>query len=280
MLVVALIIVLGAAIFVSVSNNENDSNKSSKKADRPVPTLYIIGANASQNAANHLMAIGNRDGGTPGLTVTFGSDEKPIYKGKLTKKVSQPMIKLTFNSKTTVFEQMHGIHNVLAHLKAKYGYANYNAVGFSGGAVAALSSASDKDTSIPEMSQLISIGAGYNGVMKTNDKPNSNHLNNSDKPLILRKATKEYPSYKELISSTKTLPKNVKVLNIYGNSAGKANNDGVITNVSSESLKYLVKSRTDNYQAIKLTGSDASHNGLFNHPVVDRLVEKALFDKR
>ncbi|UQS86241.1 alpha/beta hydrolase [Nicoliella spurrieriana] len=279
MLVVALVVLLGAAIFVSVSNNNNNSGKNAKQADKPVPTLYINGADAPTNAANHLLTMGERDGGTRSLSVTFKND-KPVYKGKLTKKTQQPMIKVTFGQKTTVFEQMRGTYQVLQYLKQHYDYDNYNAVGFSGGAIAALATSSDKDSSIPRMSQLISIAAGYDGVMKTNDKPNSNHLTSTGKPLVLHKATAKYPAYQDLLYNTETMPKNVKVLNIYGNSAGKGNNDGVITNVSSESLKYLVKKRTDSYQAVKVSGSDANHTGLFNHPVVDRFVERALYDKR
>ncbi|MEJ6399762.1 alpha/beta hydrolase [Nicoliella lavandulae] len=276
MLVVALIVVLSAAIFYNVKNNDS---KSSKKADQPVPTLYVNGANTTTNAANHLLTIGDRDGGTQSLKITFDKQGDPVYKGKLTKKTSQPLIKVTFNPKTSVFYQERGLYHVLQHLKSKYDYDNYNIVGFGGGAVAALAVASDKDTSIPDLSELISIGAGYNGIMKVNDKANSNHLSSSGKPLIMRKQTAQYPSYKELSLNTKTLPKDVKILNIYGNSAGKGNNDGVITTNSAESLKYLVHERTDSYQGVKLTGSDASHNGLNNHPVVDRLVERSLFDK-
>ncbi|MHA8110223.1 alpha/beta hydrolase [Lactobacillaceae bacterium Melli_B4] len=278
MLVVALIVVLGAAIFYNVNNN--DSSQSNKQAARPVPTLYVNGADAPETSANHLLTLGNRDGGTPGLTVTVNEHGKIDYQGKLTKKTEQPLIKVVFNPKTSVMKQTHWLYKILAHLKSDYDYNKYNVVGFGGGAVAALASASNKDTSIPELNQLISIGAGYNGIMKINDKPNANHLNSSDKPLIMHGETSMYPSYQDLSDMTRSLPKNVKILNIYGNSNGKGNNDGVITTNSAESLKYLVSKRTDDYQAIKLSGNDANHLGLFRHPVVDRLVEKSLFDKR
>ncbi|MHA8137528.1 alpha/beta hydrolase [Lactobacillaceae bacterium Scapto_B20] len=278
MLVVALIIVLGAAIFYNVKNN--DSSQDSKKVTRPVPTLYVNGANAPKTAANHLITLGDRDGGTPGLTAVVTNHGKITYRGKLTDKTSQPLIKVVFDPKTSVMKQTHWLYKVLVHLKSNYDYDKYNVVGFGGGAVAALASASDKDDSIPKMSQLISIGAGYNGIMKVNDKPNANHLNSNDKPLIMHDQTSMYPAYEDLHDWAKSLPKNVKILNIYGNSSGSGNNDGVVTTTSAESLKYLITKRTDDYQAIKLSGSDANHLGLFHHPVVDRLVERSLFDKR
>ncbi|XIF19513.1 MAG: alpha/beta hydrolase [Acetilactobacillus jinshanensis] len=165
--------------------------------------------------------------------------------------------------------------------KSSYHINSYNAVAHSAGAVTVLDT-TDKyngQKNVVHLRRFASIAGPYDGVIGINDRPNQNTISQNGKPQIFRRGNRWYPGYSQLVQDSRHFPKDVKVLNIYGRLDREVNNDGYVTNVSAQSLKYLLKGRDDDYEEVPIYGRYAEHSLLHHNSVVDRIVNRFIFNE-
>ena len=111
----------------------------------------------------------------------------------------------------------------------------------------------------------------YNGIIGMNE-PENNSLDGEGKPTSMTE------SYEELLSLGDNYPQGqVEVLNIYGNT-GKVSDERV-TNLSSQSLAYLLKGHVKSYQEKEITGPNGQHSKLHETALVDKPLIAFLWGK-
>ena len=104
------------------------------------------------------------------------------------------------------------------------------------------------------------------------DEPEENSLDGEGKP------TSMTGSYEELWSLGDNYPQGqVEVLNIYGNTGKES--DERVTNLSSQSLAYLLKGYVKSYQEKKITGLNGQHSKLHETTLVDKPLNAFLWGK-
>lgn len=85
-------------------------------------------------------------------------------------------------------------------------------------------------------------------------------------------------SYEKLLSLGDNYPQGqVEVLNIYGNTGKES--DERVTNLSSQSLAYLLKGHVKSYQVKGITGSNGQHSKLHETALVDKPLIAFLWGK-
>jgi uncharacterized alpha/beta hydrolase family protein len=85
-------------------------------------------------------------------------------------------------------------------------------------------------------------------------------------------------SYEELLSLGDNYPQGqVEVLNIYGNTGKES--DERVTNLSSQSLSYLLKGHVKSYQEKEITGPNGQHSKLHETALVDKPLIAFLWGK-
>ncbi len=99
------------------------------------------------------------------------------------------------------------------------------------------------DTSLPKLVKQVDIAGHFNGIIGI-DEPENITLDDEGKPSCMTE------SYQELLSLGNHYPQGqVEVLNIFGNT-GKGSDERV-TNLSSQSLGYLLKGHVKSIQEKK-----------------------------
>ncbi|MBW7797922.1 alpha/beta hydrolase [Streptococcus thermophilus] len=115
------------------------------------------------------------------------------------------------------------------------------------------------------------IPGHFNGIIGM-DEPEENSLDGEGKPTSMTE------SYGELLSLGDNYPQGqVEVLNIYGNTGKES--DERVTNLSSQSLAYLLKGHVKSYQEKKITGLNGQHSKLHETTLVDKPLNAFLWGK-
>ena len=127
------------------------------------------------------------------------------------------------------------------------------------------------DMSLPKLVKQVDIAGHFNGIIGM-DEPENITLDDEGKPSSMTE------SYQELLSLGNHYPQGlVEVLNIYGNT-GKGSDERV-TNLSSQSLGYLLKGHVKFYQEEEITGPDGQHSKLHETALVDKPIIAFLWGK-
>ena len=280
-LIIVTLIVAFFAVFFAIRSDNLLMSRSSRGGQN-TPTLYVHGLGGSSKSTNHLATIASRDGGNRSLVILVDKDGKIDYKGKLQLNTRKPIIQVIFQKKfTPVDKQVSWLHEILLRLRDHYGFKYYNAVGHSTGAVTILDTAAkyDKDEDMPKLQKFISIAGPYDGVIKLSSMGTDNYVDSQGKPMIYSESNKWFPSYQKLLNDCKNFPKDVSVLNIYGNDNSKQDSDGVVSVASAKSLKYLIGKRVKNYEEIPVNGVNGQHSRLHHNIFVDHIIARFLFDE-
>lgn len=104
------------------------------------------------------------------------------------------------------------------------------------------------------------------------NEPENNSLDGEGKPTSMTE------SYEELLSLGDNYPQGqVEVLNIYGNT-GKGSDERV-TNLSSQSLGYLLKGHVKSFQEKEISDPDGQHSKLHETALVDKPMIAFLWSK-
>ncbi|WKN29046.1 alpha/beta hydrolase [Apilactobacillus kunkeei] len=280
-LIILTLIVAFFAIFFAI-RSDNTLMSDSYRGGQNTPTLYVHGLGGSSKSTDHLATIASRDGGNRSLIILVNKRGKIKYKGNLKLNTRKPIIQVIFKKKfTPVDQQVSWLHAILLKLKDHYGFKYYNAVGHSTGAVTILDTAAryNSDEEMPKLQKFVSIAGPYDGVIKLSSMGYDNYVDSQGKPMIYSQANKWFPSYQLLLNDCKTFPKDVSVLNIYGNDNSKRESDGVVSVASARSLKYLIGKRVKDYEEIPVNGVNGQHSRLHHNIFVDHIIARFLFDE-
>lgn len=190
------------------------------------------------------------------------------------------------NKRAGEFKYSEWLLKITKLLKSKYGVKRINLVGHSMGSYAAVNyliTDGYKDN-VPTVNKMVVIAGPYDGIIDNHnpnqplhgnlsklwdDYPYRNQLDKDGRPKII------HPEYQQLLDKQANLPKQVKILNIYGELDNDSKSDGVVTEASALSLGYLVKGRIQSYETLKVSGPDAQHSALHqgNHKVDNALID-------
>lgn len=252
------------------------SNTVSAKVN--VPTILIHGIGGTFKSEIPMMKEAVKKGYAQwGLVVHVKANGEVTTRGTLKNKPN-PIILVRFNNSVAgEVQDAKWIKNVLTTLKTKYDVTEYNMIGHSMGAYAAVyyEEYYSHDSNQPKLDKLVTLAGPFDGIIterKTrwlgrvsdsllklwDDTPNLNRLTATGKPRII------HPEYRLLLEKRNEFPSSAHVLNMYGNLKNGTNSDGTVTNISSESLAYLIGSRVASYREKMITSYDASHYGLHN----------------
>ncbi|MCD2257364.1 alpha/beta hydrolase [Agrilactobacillus fermenti] len=243
------------------------------------PTIFVHGYHGRFASEADMMADIHEAGiGTHVMTITVDLKGKLHVKGVLSKGTLNPLIGIVFENNTAGEMQFSlWLQKALVLLKQKYHVTNYNAIGHSMGAVAwVLYSLRKKDlNAVPRMQKLVTIAGPFDGILGFGDQANRNYFLNSQlEPKF------QTPLFRQMKATADQFPKQVPVLNIYGNLQDGSNSDSVVSLVSARSLSYLIQPYAKSYQELQVTGSNAQHSHLHMHnPTVTQAIEKFIWAK-
>lgn len=240
------------------------------------PTIFLHGWGSSSRAERH-MANAAKDAGVTQTIIEakVAEDGTVTLKGSIPKDAVNPIVLVNFDNNRGASTQDQGdyAYAVVKTLQDTYGITEMNMVGHSYGnmAIVYYMLQHGSDTSLPKLVKQVDIAGHFNGIIGVNE-PENNSLDDEGKPTSMTE------SYMELLSLGDNYPQGqVEVLNIYGNT-GKGS-DGRVSNLSSQSLAYLLKGHVKSYQEKEITGPNGQHSKLHETALVDKPLITFLWGK-
>jgi len=236
-------------------------------------TVYLHGYSGGAGSTNTLIKHAEAAGAQKVLTATVAPSGKVTWTGE-PKKVSHPLVQVIFTNNRNPDYNVDGmwLRNVMQGLKKQYGVTDVNIVAHSMGNMATMFYATryGNDKDVPKLRAYVAIAGHYDGILGRDDQPNRIKLNAQGYP------TPVDDSYAELARLRDKFPKQVKILNIFGNLEDGTNSDGRVANNSSRSLKYLVAPSKASYREQMFKGKDAQHSALHENAAVAKAVDDFL----
>lgn len=239
------------------------------------PTVFVHGLGGRFKSETSLVGPAVTNGvASKGMLVRVDMDGHLHVKGSIKNKVN-PVILVKFDDNVAgEVKDAHWLAKVMRLLKTRYHVTDYNLVGHSMGAYAAVYYAEklSHHATQPTLKKLVTIAGPFDGIMHLrpiwhymaspsvsrlqSDKVNENFLLASGRPYLI------HHDYAALLRDKARFPKGVEVMNLYGNVENGTNSDRVVSTTSAQSLRYLVKGRAKSYHEYELTGPTATHSGL------------------
>ncbi|WP_125572928.1 alpha/beta hydrolase [Levilactobacillus huananensis] len=237
------------------------------------PTLFFHVWGSSTHAEEQMAhALVNA-----GLTHTIvranvRKDGEVILSGHFREGDYRPIVEVGFEDNHNTNAQQWGqwAKATVVKLQQTYHTKKFNVIGHSMGNMAIMYYLRHNDRSLPKLQKQVAIAGHFNGILGMNDEPNRMKLRANGKP------EKMQADYKRLLALRKTYPKQVSILNIYGDKDDGSHSDGSVSNASSQSLRYLVSGRAKSYQERKIVGPRAQHSKLHDNVKVDKLLIRFL----
>ena len=240
------------------------------------PTIFFHGWGSSSRAERHMANAAKKAGVTQTIIeAKVAEDGTVTLKGTIPKDAVNPIVLVNFDNNRGASTQDQGnyAYAVVKALQDTYGIKEMNMVAHSYGNVTIVyyMLQHGSDTSLPKLVKQVDIAGHFNGIIGI-DEPENITLDDEGKPSSMRE------SYQELLSLGNHYPQGlVEVLNIYGNT-GKGSDERV-TNLSSQSLGYLLKGHVKFYQEEEITGPDGQHSKLHETALVDKPMIAFLWGK-
>lgn len=240
------------------------------------PTIFFHGWGSSSRAERH-MANAAKDAGVTKTIIDakVDKDGRVTLDGTIPKGAINPIVLVNFdnNRGASTRDQGDYAYAVVKALQDNYGITEMNMVGHSYGnmAIVYYMLQHGSDTSLPKLVKQVDIAGHFNGIIGI-DEPENISLNDEGKPSSLTE------SYQELLAVGDHYPQGqVEVLNIYGNTGNGS--DERVTNLSSQSLDYLIKGHVKSYQEKEITGPNGQHSKLHETALVDKPLIDFLWSK-
>lgn len=240
------------------------------------PTIFFHGWGSSSRAERH-MANAAKDAGVTKTIIDakVDKDGRVTLDGTIPKGAINPIVLVNFdnNRGASTRDQGDYAYAVVKALQDNYGITEMNMVGHSYGnmAIVYYMLQHGSDTSLPKLVKQVDIAGHFNGIIGI-DEPENISLNDEGKPSSLTE------SYQELLAVGDHYPQGqVEVLNIYGNTGNGS--DERVTNLSSQSLDYLLKGHVKSYQEKEITGPNGQHSKLHETALVDKPLIDFLWSK-
>lgn len=244
------------------------------------PTLFFHGWGSGSFTENQMVRYMERQGIT---NAVIRADVMPSGKvhlhGRLPKHPRNPIVKVNYlNSRQNNYYILgQWMRNVVVALQQAYHIERFNAVGHSVGnmSIAYYLLQYGRDPALPRLDRQAALGAHFNGVLGADDAVNQMRLLADGQP---KKMT---AYYRELLALRAIYPKTrTAVLNIYGDLDDGTHSDGVVSNASSCSMRYLAGPDVRAYREVKITGKDGQHSRLHENLAVDRDLAAFLWDTK
>ena len=240
------------------------------------PTIFFHGWGSSSRAERHIANAAKKAGVTQTIIeAKVAEDGTVTLKGTIPKDAVNPIVLVNFDNNRGASTQDQGnyAYAVVKALQDTYGIKEMNMVAHSYGNVTIVyyMLQHGSDTSLPKLVKQVDIAGHFNGIIGI-DEPENITLDDEGKPSSMRE------SYQELLSLGNHYPQGqVEILNIYGNT-GKGSDERV-TNLSSQSLGYLLKAQVKSYQEKEITGPNGQHSKLHETALVDKPLIAFLWGK-
>ncbi|WP_455451877.1 alpha/beta hydrolase [Streptococcus salivarius] len=240
------------------------------------PTIFFHGWGSSSRAERHMANAAKDDGVTKTIIdAKVDKDGRVTLDGSIPKGAINPIVLVNFdnNRGASTRDQGDYAYAVVKALQDNYEITEMNMVGHSYGnmAIVYYMLQHGSDTSLPKLVKQVDIAGHFNGIIGI-DEPENISLNDEGKPSSLTE------SYQELLAVGDHYPQGqVEVLNIYGNTGNGS--DERVTNLSSQSLDYLIKGHVKSYQEKEITGPNGQHSKLHETALVDKPLIDFLWSK-
>lgn len=240
------------------------------------PTIFFHGWGSSSRVERHMANAAKKAGVTQTIIeAKVAEDGTVTLKGTIPKDAVNPIVLVNFDNNRGASTQDQGnyAYAVVKALQDTYGIKEMNMVAHSYGNVTIVyyMLQHGSDTSLPKLVKQVDIAGHFNGIIGI-DEPENITLDDEGKPSSMRE------SYQELLSLGNHYPQGqVEILNIYGNT-GKGSDERV-TNLSSQSLGYLLKAQVKSYQEKEITGPNGQHSKLHETALVDKPLIAFLWGK-
>ena len=240
------------------------------------PTLYLHGYSGTLNSTKYLVQRATKDHHHDKIYATVDAQGHVKVDRPLSKHDRHPLviIKLEDNENGDYHTNAQWIKNVLVKLEDQQKFDHYNMVMHSMANMSfsyfMLEHGNDKD--LPKLNKQVNIAGTFDGVLGMDDKANDNHLDQNGKP---ERMTSEYRHILPLKQIYRD--KHIKVLNIYGDVEDGSHSDRRVSNVSSQSLEYIIGDVVDSYDTLKITGKEGDHSELHDSAKVAQHINQFLW---
>lgn len=245
-----------------------------------VPTFYLHGWGGTANSTNRMIkAAEQQKDATKVLTAKVSSTGQVALIGNWHAQVKRPIIQVLFqNNKQGNYQiTSRWFKKVLVAVNQQHHFKQFNVVAHSMGnltlAYYLLNNA--QNAKLPQLAKQVNIAGHFDGILGMDDQANQNRLKASGEPVKMN------ATYRQLLALRQVVPaKQLQILNIYGDLGDGSHSDGRVSNVSSQSLAYLLKTRAKSYREVKVTGKQAQHSALHANTQVDHQVSQFLWGNK
>ncbi|MGT2924198.1 alpha/beta hydrolase [Streptococcus caviae] len=241
------------------------------------PTIFFHGYGSSARAETHMVNAAKNAGVTK-TVIRANVDRKGqvALVGKIPENAINPIVKVNFadNRNTDYAADGRYTKAVVSKLQAVYHFKKMNMVGHSMGnmAIHFYLLANAQNAKLPQLQKQVDIAGHFNGI-KGYELPEGLTVDSKT-----GRPNKMTAAYKRLLKLRNCYPKNqVDVLNLYGDIGDGS--DGLVTNESSRTLKYLIVDRAKSYKEHRFSGKLASHSKLHENPQLDKVLIRFLWGK-
>lgn len=233
-------------LFVLAGCGQKAQNVPAKKVTvsltntKTIPTFFFHGWGASANAESQMANAAKKAGVSNTIIQADISKNGTVQlKGAIPKNAKNPIIKVNLEDNQS--GKTSYVKDVITAISNKYHYAKIN--------------------------KVVSIAGHYDGYLGEEA---------GQKAKIKNKKTGEpdiySDSFKRLLPLRKHYPRQIEVLNIYGNKEDGSNSDGSVSVASAQSYKYLINGRAKSYSEVEIKGKNAQHSKLHENKEVDKLL--------
>lgn len=261
-------------LFVLAGCGQKAQNVPAKKVTasltntKTIPTFFFHGWGSNANAETQMANAAKKAGASNTIIQADVSKNGTVkLNGTIPKNAKNPIIKVNLEDNQS--GKTSYVKDVITAISNKYHYARINLVGHSMGnlQIANYINENYDNKKLPKINKVVSIAGHYDGYLGEEA---------SQKAKIKNKKTGEPDIYsdvfKQLLPLRKHYPRQIEVLNIYGNKEDGSNSDGSVSVASAQSYKYLINRRAKSYREVEIKGKNAQHSKLHENKEVDKLL--------
>lgn len=261
-------------LFVLAGCGQKAQNVPAKKVTasltntKTIPTFFFHGWGSNANAETQMANAAKKAGASNTIIQADVSKNGTVkLNGTIPKNAKNPIIKVNLEDNQS--GKTSYVKDVITAISNKYHYARINLVGHSMGnlQIANYINENYDNKKLPKINKVVSIAGHYDGYLGEEA---------SQKAKIKNKKTGEPDIYsdvfKQLLPLRKHYPRQIEVLNIYGNKEDGSNSDGSVSVASAQSYKYLINGRAKSYREVEIKGKNAQHSKLHENKEVDKLL--------
>lgn len=240
------------------------------------PTFYVHGFQGSANSTNTLIKAATKTAHAKRVFVaTVQTDGTVSLAGKWAQRTRNPIIQVVFKNNLAQYDQQTAwLAKVIKAVRARQSFDQYNIVAHSAGCVASVNLLMTPQAgNFPKLKKLVTIAGPFDGVIGEDDVANQNSFLKSGQPRY------QHAAYQLLAAKKAHFPTGVRVLNIVGNLDDGTHSDGLVTNVSAQSLNGLLRGRDATITTKTFHGAHAQHSQLHENPKVAQAVNRYLWHR-